>query len=158
MLRLTLGATLAMLALGAGPAGASLDLASDVLANRANQVIGGQSSATVDWAIGSGELRLLHLEGDRFLVALRVRGLIIPFLGFNPSPDVLVRVVCHDATGAPEVSAITRTAPLSPAGDGFLVDVVELPGDACFAPIALIGGSTDPAGNVPGNWFAVSGF
>ena len=94
-------------------------------------------------------------RGPAILVA-EAKGLIIPAIGFNPSPDFLARVVCHDAAGALPRRRGPRLPRSPEQGDGTLVDVVELPA-ACFAPIVLITGSTDPAGNRPGNWFAVSG-
>jgi hypothetical protein len=130
---------------------------SRILGNIANQVIAGERSSTATWTVDRGRVTIFALGDGRIVLALRAKRLIIPALGFNPSPDFLARVVCHDEGGAAFVAAQTDPAPLSREGNGRLVDEVELP-EACFAPIVLIGGSTDPAGNVPGNWFAVSGF
>jgi hypothetical protein len=127
----------------------------DLLGNVANQVIADFPSSTATWSIEKGRVTLAGFGKGRALLIAKARGLIIPALGFNPSPDFLARVVCHDAAGAPFEGARTKTAPLDREGDGTLVDVVKLP-DACFAPIVLITGSVDPAGNRPGNWFAVS--
>ena len=141
----------------AGSARAEIVYHSRMLGNVANQVIAGEPSSTATWTVKRGRVTIFALEGTRVVVALRAKRLIIPALGFNPSPDFLARVVCHDEGGIPFVAAQTDPAPLSREGNGRLVDAVTLP-DPCFAPIVLIGGSTDPAGNFPGNWFAVSGF
>ncbi len=160
--------------------GVSLDAAhadirafsSKVLPNRAGQIVAGFPASGVDWAIGSGRVNLFALGGDRFLLTLRVRGLIIPPMegpicipfgtepcfGFNPSPDLLAQVVCHDGSGEPFVAATSRaTTNFTPEGDGLLIDRVELP-EACFAPVVLIGGSVGPRGEMPSSWFAISGF
>lgn len=125
--------------------------------NRANQVIAGFPASTVDWGIARGQVSLVSFASGRALLVLRAKGLIIPAIGFNPSPDILARVVCHDAAGTPFEAARTEAAPFEPDGDAVLVAKLALP-DPCFAPIVLVTGSTDPAGNRPGNWFAVSGF
>ena len=130
---------------------------SRVLPNIADQVIAGELGSAVDWAIRKGDIKIFQRGGDKFSIRLRVRGLVIPgppFFGTNPSPDFLARVFCHDSTGEVDVAATTRAAPLSPDGNGFLADLIELP-DECFAPIVLIGGSPGPPGR---SWFAVSGF
>lgn len=125
--------------------------------NVADQVIAGFPASGATWDIRRGSVTLVGFGERRAILVAQAKGLIIPAIGFNPSPDFLARVVCHDAAGQPSEAARTKAAPLSRAGDGTLVDVVELP-EACFAPIVLITGSTDPAGNRPGNWFAVSAF
>lgn len=125
--------------------------------NRANQVIAGFAASTVDWDIERGQVSLVSFSSGRTLLVLRAKGLIIPAIGFNPSPDILARVVCHDATGTPFEAARTAPVPFEPDGDAVLIAKVAIP-DPCFAPIVLVTGSTDPAGNRPGNWFAVSGF
>jgi hypothetical protein len=124
--------------------------------NRANQVIAGFAASSVDWDIERGQVSLLSV-GSRTLLVLRVKGLIIPAIGFNPSPDILARMVCHDATGTPFEAARTAPAPFERDGDAVLVAKLTIP-NPCFAPIVLVTGSVDPAGNRPGNWFAVSGF
>ena len=130
---------------------------SSLLGNRANQVIAGFAASTVDWDLDRGQVSMVSLVSGRTLLVLHVKGLIIPALGFNPSPDILARVVCHDAAGAPFEAARTKAVPFARDGDAVLVDKVAIP-DPCFAPIVLVTGSVDPAGNRPGNWFAVSGF
>ena len=133
---------------------------SKVLANRAGQVVAGFPASGVDWSIRDGRVNLFPLGGDRFLLTLRVRGLIIPAFGFNPAADLLARVVCHDESGGPFVADTTRAiANFTPEGDGLLFDRVELP-EVCFAPIVLIGGSVGPPPGfeTPSNWFAISGF
>jgi hypothetical protein len=160
MTRLALASTLGLFLLGltSSPALANDTLFSaDLRGNIANQVIAGFPASTATWDIKRGRVTLVGFGGDRVVVVARAKGLIIPALGFNPSPDFLARVVCHDEAGAPFESARTRAFPLSPEGNGTLFDVVELD-EACFAPIVLITGSVDPAGNRPGNWFAVSAF
>ncbi len=131
------------------------------------QLIAGQPSSASAWTIRNGNVMVFHFFGDHFLVTARVNGLVLDLAGFNPSPDFLVRLFCHDNRGAPVLAATTRAAPLSlgnpdpskfkAGGNGKLFDVVRLP-EACFAPIALIGGSFGPTGNSPSNWFAVGGF
>ena len=147
---------------------------SKVLPNRAGQVVAGFPASGVDWAIRSGRVQLFALGRDHFLLTLRVRGLIIPVMqgpictpfgtetcfGFNPSPDLVARVVCHDEAGDPFVADTTRaTTNFTPEGNGRLFDTVEIP-EACFAPIVLIGGSVGPPPGFeePSNWFAISGF
>ena len=146
---------------------------SKILPNQAGQVVAGFPASGVDWAIRSGRVGLFALGGDRFFLTLRVRGLIIPVMegpacipfgtetcfGFNPSADLLARIVCHDESGAPFVADTTRASTrFTPAGDGLLFDRVVIP-EVCFAPIVLIGGSRGPSpGEVPSNWFAISGF
>ena len=145
---------------------------SRVLPNRANQEVAGFPASGVDWAIERGSVRIFGLRGDRFLFALRLRKLIIPRMtgpvcppgtdpcfGFNPSPDVLARVVCHDAAGTAAVAATTKAVAMDADGNAFLLDVIALP-DACFAPLVLIGGSRGPPPGFeePSNWFAITGF
>lgn len=160
MTRLALASLLALLFLGlaGSPARANETLFSaDLRGNVADQVIAGFPASRATWDIRRGRVTLVGFGGDRVVVIARAKGLVIPALGFNPSPDFLARVVCHDEAGAPFEGARTRAFPLSPAGNGALFDVVELT-RACFAPIVLITGSVDPDGNRPGNWFAVSAF
>jgi hypothetical protein len=149
-------AALLLAGLAGAPAHANETLyTADLLGNVANQVIAGFPSSTATWTIKKGRVTLAGFGKSHAILILKAKGLIIPALGFNPSPDVLARVVCHDAQGKPFEGARTKTAPLDREGDGTLVDVVQLP-DQCFAPIILVTGSQDPAGNRPGNWFAVS--
>jgi hypothetical protein len=148
----------ALFALPARPAAASSELFTSTLrGNIANQQIAGFAASTATWDLKRGFVSILPFGKDRALVVVGVKGLIIPALGFNPSPDVLARIVCHDQVGTPAEAARTRTAPLSRQGDGTLVDVVALPG-TCFAPIVLLTGSRDPEGQSPGKFFAVTGF
>jgi hypothetical protein len=159
-MRRTVLAFLAALSLGiaAPPAHATEALfGANLRGNVADQVIAGFPSSRATWELKRGRVTLLGFGDRHALLVAQARGLVIPALGFNPSPDFLARIVCHDAAGQPAEAARTRTAPLSPAGDGSLIAVISLP-DACFAPIVLITGSVDPEGNRPGNWFAVSAF
>ena len=131
------------------------------------QLIAGQPSSASAWTIRSGHVRVFHFFGEHFFVTARVNGLVLDSAGFNPSPDFLVRLLCHDSRGAPFLAATTRTARLTlgnpdptqfeAGGNGKLFDSVRLP-DTCFAPIALIGGSFGPTRNSPSNWFAVGAF
>jgi hypothetical protein len=147
-----------LFALTSAPAFANEALFSaNLRGNIADQVIAGFPASRATWDIRRGRVTLVGFGERRAVLVAHAKGLIIPALGFNPSPDFLARVVCHDEAGRPAEAARTKTAPLSQAGNGTLIDVVELP-SACFAPIVLITGSTDPAGNRPGNWFAVSAF
>jgi hypothetical protein len=148
----------ALFALTAQPAAASSEVFTSTLrGNIANQQIVGFAASTATWDLRSGFVSIVPFGKDRSLVVVGVRGLIIPALGFNPSPDVLARIVCHDGVGTVSERARTRTAPLSRQGDGTLIDVVPLPG-TCFAPIVLLTGSRDPEGQSPGKFFAVTGF
>jgi hypothetical protein len=126
-----------------------------LLGNVANQSIAGFPSSAVTWTLERGSVSLREAGGGRLTISVRVRRLIIPALGGNPSPDLLARLVCHDAAGTPFEAGRTRAVPFSESGTGRLIDVVPRP-SACFAPIVLLTGSRDPAGNQPGNWFAVS--
>ncbi len=128
-----------------------------LLGNRANQVIAGFPSSTVDWELRRGSVALLPLKSGRTRLVLHVKGLIIPAIGINPAPDILARVICHDDSGTPVEAARTAAIPFGPDGDAVLTTVVEI-ADPCFAPIVLVTASADPAGNRPGNWFAVSSF
>ncbi len=125
--------------------------------NIANQVIAGFPSSVVTWDIRRGRASIFPFGSDLAAVVVRTRGLIIPALGFNPSPDLLARIVCHDAAGTPSEAARTSAVPFPQSGDATLVDVVSLPDD-CFAPIVLLTGSVDPQGESPGKFFAVTGF
>jgi hypothetical protein len=125
--------------------------------NVANQSIAGFASSRATWELERGRVSLVRFGQGKAVVVVRTRGLIIPALGFNPSPDLLARLVCHDATGAPAEAARTDTVPFAQDGDATLIDVVSIPAE-CFAPIVLLTGSRDPDGNQPGNWFAVSAF
>ena len=162
MTRIFHGLAGALLLMGVSVQSAAADklvFSSRVLGNIANQVIAGEPSSAATWDIKKGTVKIFALGGERFLLTLAVKGLIIPALGFNPSPDVLARVVCHDENGDPSVVDQTKPADLSMRGNGRLADAIQLP-DACFAPIVLIGGSVGPPPdfNQPSNWFAVSGF
>jgi hypothetical protein len=125
--------------------------------NVANQVIAGFPSSVVTWTIERGDVTIGPRKDGVARVMIRTEGLIIPFLGFNPSPDLLARIVCHDSAGVAFEAARTRTVPFPPTGDAEFADHVSLP-EQCFAPIALLTGSVDPQGESPGKFFAVSGF
>ncbi len=145
-------------AFAARPAAASDELFTSTLrGNIANQQIVGFPASTATWDLRRGFVSILPFGKERALVVVGVKGLIIPALGFNPSPDVLARIVCHDQVGTPAEAARTRTAPLSREGNGTVIDVVPLPG-TCFAPVVFLTGSRDPEGQSPGKWFAVTGF
>jgi hypothetical protein len=148
---------LGLLAAGAGTASAEPIFSARLRGNVANQSIAGFPSSRVTWDIERGRVSLVRFGEGQAVVVIRTQGLIIPALGRNPSPDLLARLVCHDAAGAPSEAARTRAVPFPEDGDATLIDVVAVPGD-CFAPIVLLTGSRDPDGNQPGNWFAVSGF
>ncbi len=151
------GAMVLWAATSCPPVAAGEIFSASVRGNRANQVIAGFPASTVDWDIDRGQVSLVSFGSGRGLLILRAKGLIIPAFGVNPSPDILARVVCHGATGTPFEAARTAPAPFEPDGDAVLIAKIAIR-DPCFAPIVLVTGSTDPAGNRPGNWFAVSGF
>jgi hypothetical protein len=130
---------------------------SSLRGNVASQAIAGFQSSRATWDLERGRASIFPFGNDHAVVVVRTKGLIIPALGFNPSPDLLARIVCHDAAGTPAEAARTRTVPFPPSGNATLLEVVELPGD-CFAPIVLLTGSVDPEGESPGKFFAVSGF
>jgi hypothetical protein len=131
--------------------------AAELRGNVANQVIAGFPSSVATWSIERGRVSIRQLGSGSARIKVRTKGLIIPDLGFNPSPDLLARIVCHDAAGAPSEAARTRTVPFPEDGDARLTDTVSLPED-CFAPVVLLTGSIDPQGVSPGKFFAVSGF
>jgi hypothetical protein len=141
----------------ARPADASERFRSNLKGNVANQVIAGFPSSVVTWDAARGHVSISRIGDGLALVVVVTKRLIIPALGFNPSPDLLARIVCHDATGVPAEAARSRAVPFPQSGDAVLVDIVSLPDD-CFAPIMLLTGSIDPQGEQPGKFFAVSGF
>lgn len=137
--------------------GATDSYSSTLQGNVANQAIAGFASSVVTWTIDRGDVTIRRLRSGVAVVTIRTDGLIIPTLGFNPSPDLLGRIVCHDSAGVASEGARTRAVPFSQQGHVRLVDTVSLP-DECFAPIVLLTGSVDPQGESPGKFFAVSGF
>jgi len=151
------GLASAMLLALANPAAAVTEhFSATIRGNIANQQIAGFRASTATWDLKRGFVAIVP-AGRRDLVVVAVKGLIIPALGFNPSPDLLARIVCHDEAGTPAEVARTRTVPMSRAGDATLIDKVAIPGP-CFAPVVLLTGSVDPDGEMPGKWFGVSGF
>lgn len=140
-----------------GAAEAGPPFTSSLRGNIANQSIAGFPASRATWDLERGKVALIPFGEEQAVVVVTTTGLIIPAIGFNPSPDLLARVVCHDAAGTPSEAARTKTVAFPQSGDATLIDVVSIAGD-CFAPIVLLTGSRDPDGNTPGNWFAVSGF
>lgn len=138
-------------------AGASELFKASLRGNIANQVIAGFASSVVTWDVDRGHVALVPLGDTTVRVVVRAKGLIIPVLGFNPSPDLLARIVCHDETGSPFEAARTRSVAFPPSGDATLIDALSIPRE-CFAPIVLLTGSIDPQGESPGKFFAVSAF
>ncbi|HEX2484488.1 MAG TPA: hypothetical protein VHQ66_04265 [Myxococcota bacterium] len=125
------------------------------------QVIAGFTSSLSAWRIQRGQVTLFSFGARRALVVASVKGLVLDPAGFNPSPTIEARLVCHDDAGAPFLAARTDSAPMtlgtpggSPGGNATLVDVIDLPAE-CFAPIVLFGGDSDLPG--PTGFFAVSG-
>jgi hypothetical protein len=151
------GAALVIEAASPGASNAAEVFASRIGGNVANQAIAGFPASTATWDLERGRVAILRSRNGGTVITVHVRGLVIPDLGFNPSPDLLARVVCHDATGTPSEAARTAAVPFPPSGDGSLREAVSLP-DACFAPIVLLTGSVDPEGQSPGKFFAVTGF
>jgi hypothetical protein len=145
-----------LLAAGTPAAAAGPLFSAPLRGNVANQSIAGFPSSRVTWDVERGSVSLFRFGEGRAVLVAHTRGLI-PAFGFNPSPDLLARLVCHDAAGSPSEAARTRTVPFAEDGDATLIDVIPLPAE-CFAPIVLLTGSRDPDGNAPGNWFAVSAF
>jgi hypothetical protein len=141
----------------AAAAAAAPLFSSPLLGNVANQMIAGFPSSVVTWTIDRGHVMIRRLGNGDARITIRTVGLIIPTLGFNPSPDLLARIVCHDSAGLASEGARTRTVPFPESGDATLVDTVSLP-EECFAPIILLTGSIDPQGESPGKFFAVSAF
>jgi hypothetical protein len=150
-------ATLLLVSADPRDAAADPSYVADLRGNVANQVIAGFPSSVATWSIERGRVSIQRLPSGAALIIVRTKGLIIPALGFNPSPDLLARVVCHDTAGVPSEAARTRAVPFPEDGDARLADTVSLPED-CFAPIVLLTGSIDPQGESPGKFFAVSGF
>jgi hypothetical protein len=136
---------------------ATQPFSSSLEGNVANQVIAGFPSSVVTWTIDRGNVSLLRLGNGDARIFIRTEGLIIPDLGFNPSPDLLAHIVCHDSAGVASEGARTQTVSFPESGDARLIDTVSLP-EECFAPIALLTGSVDPQGESPGKFFAVSAF
>jgi len=150
---LTLAAALAAGVSGAAAADALFS--ARLLGNIGDQSIAGFPASRVTWTLEAGRVSLLPRGSEQAVLVVRVRRLIIPFLGSNPSPDLLARVVCHDEAGTPFEAARTEPVEFPPSGDATLREIIPRPRD-CFAPIVLLTGSRDPDGNQPGNWFAVS--
>lgn len=155
-MRYTTMAFAALLGILGSTAHASEAFRSPLLGNTANQLVAGFASSVVDWTIERGRASIVPLGDDRFEVIVRTKGLIIPLLGFNPSPDLLARIICHDEAGAPSEAARTQAVPFAPSGDAKLVDVISIE-STCFAPIILLTGSVDPQGESPGKFFALTG-
>jgi hypothetical protein len=152
------GAGAALLAAATPRAAQASELyASSLRGNIADQVIAGFASSTATWDLARGRVTIIPFGSDHAVVVVRTTGLVIPALGFNPSPDLLARIVCHDEAGTPAEAARTRSVPFPQSGNATLVEVVSIP-DECFAPIVLLTGSLDPQGESPGKFFAVSGF
>jgi hypothetical protein len=151
---LTLASALAVAS--AGAAAADTLFSARLLGNIANQSIAGFTASTATWTIERGRVTLLSHGTDQAALIVRVRGLIIPVIDGNPSPDLLARLICHDEVGTPFEAARTRPVEFPASGDATFRQLIPRPGE-CFAPIVLLTGSRDPAGNEPGNWFAVSG-
>ena len=63
-----------LLASGATARAGVLAFRSNVLPNRAGQVVSGFPASGVDWAIRHGRVKLRALADDRFLLTLRVQG------------------------------------------------------------------------------------
>ena len=84
--------------------------------NIADQVIAGFPASRATWDIRRGRVTLVGFGERRAILVAQAKGLIIPAIGFNPSPDFLARVVCHDAAGQPSEAARTKAAPLSQSG------------------------------------------
>ena len=125
------------------------------------QEIAGFQSSFSAWTIRSGKVTIFPFGSKHSLLVARVRGLVLDPAGFNPSPTIEARVVCHDRAGDPFLAATTKAAPLKlgapggPAGgNGELIAVIQLP-DECFAPIVLFGGDSNGGG--PPGFFAVTG-
>jgi hypothetical protein len=126
------------------------------------QVIAGFASSLSAWSIQRGQVTLFSFGQRHAILVASVRRLVLDPAGFNPSPNIEARVICHDDAGAAFLAARTDAAPMTlgapggaAGGDAKLVDVISLPNE-CFAPIVLFGGDSDGPG--PPGFFAVSGF
>ena len=124
------------------------------------QVIAGFESSLSAWSIRRGQVTLFSFGEGRALLVATVKRLVLDPAGFNPSPSIEARLVCHDDAGAPFLAARTKPAPftlgvpgVSAGGDAMLIDVIPIPAE-CFAPIVLFGGDSDGPG--PPGFFAVS--
>src|SRR5262245_44936253 len=100
-------ATIALLTGLAHPREAAADasLSAELRGNLANQSIVGFPSSVATWSIERGRVSLKRGPNGQSVIVVRTRGLIIPALGFNPSPDILARIVCHDSAGNPSEAA-----------------------------------------------------
>src|SRR5262245_38558598 len=125
MKRLSFGflGVLVLLGVSRGSAGGTEVFSSSLEGNRANQVIADFPASTVDWNLARGTVSIITFSEGRALLLLRVKQLIIPAFGFNPSPDILARVVCHDPAGQPSEAARTKAVPFNSEGNAILVDV-----------------------------------
>jgi hypothetical protein len=124
------------------------------------QVIAGFTSSLSAWSIGAGQVTLFSFGKGHAILVASVRRLVLDPAGFNPSPTIEARLICHDDAGAPFLAARTKGAPMTvgvpggaPGGNATLIDVIPVPA-ACFAPIVLFGGDSDLPG--PTGFFAVS--
>ena len=129
-------------------------------ATGAPQVIAGFASSLSAWSIRQGQVTLFAFGARRALLVASVKRLVLDPAGFNPSPTIEARLVCHDDAGAAFLAARSESAPMTlgapggaPGGNATLVDVIDLPAE-CFAPIVLFGGDSDGPG--PTGFFAVS--
>jgi hypothetical protein len=125
------------------------------------QVIAGFTSSLSAWSVQRGQVTLFSFGRGRAVLIATVKRLVLDPAGFNPSPTIEARLVCHDDAGAPFLAARSKEAPMTlgapggPAGgNATLIDVIPLPAE-CFAPIVLFGGDSDGPG--PPGFFAVSG-
>jgi hypothetical protein len=124
------------------------------------QVIAGFASSTSAWSIQRGQVTLFSFGKGRAVLVATVKRLALDPAGFNPSPTIEARLVCHDDAGAPFLAARSKEAPMTlgapggaAGGNATLIDVISLPAE-CFAPIVLFGGDSDGPG--PPGFFAVS--
>ena len=125
------------------------------------QVIAGFTSSLSAWSIQRGQVALFSFGRGHAVLVATVKRLVLDPAGFNPSPTIEARLVCHDDAGAPFLAARSKEAAMTlgapggaAGGNATLIDVIPLP-EACFAPIVLFGGDSDAPG--PPGFFAVSG-
>jgi hypothetical protein len=98
------------------------------------------------WSIEQGDVKL---EEDGTL-KVKVKGLIIPDLGNNPSPTFVATVSCLNPDGTTAAPVRSAPVPATAEGDARIRERLDLP-EPCLAPVVFVG-------NEAGRWFAVSGF
>src|SRR5687767_7539495 len=96
---IVLATTGMLLGLASRAAASAERFTATIRGNVANQQIVGFRASTATWDLQRGFASIVSRGRRGDVLVIAVKGLIIPAIGFNPSPDLLARVVCHDAVG-----------------------------------------------------------